>query len=277
MRDYNRFINSLLENPLLRSSEIVEEFITKSQNDFHIIKLKYKRLEKKVMMKDFQSLTGELDATFYQDKYNLSLNIPKIIEKKRNLYLNLNIAIKDIINEFEIIESKMNNLSQAFHDLSNEYKNNNENIELFENFGNFCKNLSNIYSQEKNIFKIDIKEFFKYLRLELEEVDKLFNECKYAKINFEGYENNLSSYEKNKKNINEDMFKFELQQKQIEKLNAKRICCFLQNRACDEYERIKTAHQNRIKKIFEKIGSNIDEEFQKEYNNLIKLINSFGK
>ena len=121
MRDYNRFINSLLENPLLRSSEIVEEFITKSQNDFHIIKLKYKRLEKKIMMKDFQSLTGELDATFYQDKYNLSLNIPKIIEKKRNLYLNLNIAIKDIINEFEIIESKMNNLSQVFHDLSNEY------------------------------------------------------------------------------------------------------------------------------------------------------------
>ena len=83
MRDYNRFINSILENPLLRSSEIIEEFLTKSQNDFHVIKLKYKKLEKKVMMKDFLSLTGELDATFYQDKYNLSLNIPKIIEKKK--------------------------------------------------------------------------------------------------------------------------------------------------------------------------------------------------
>jgi len=41
MRDYNRFINSVLENPLLRSSEIIEEFITKNQNDFHVIKLKY--------------------------------------------------------------------------------------------------------------------------------------------------------------------------------------------------------------------------------------------
>ena len=272
MRDYNRFINSLIENPLLRSSEIVEEFITKSQNDFHIIKLKYKRLEKKVMMKDFLSLTGELDATFYQDKYKLLLNLPKIIDKKRNLYLNLNTAIKDIINEIEIIVSKMNNLSQAFNDLSNEYKNNNETIELLENCGNFCKNLSNIYSQEKNFFKIDIKEFFKYLRLELEEIDKLFNECKYAKINFEGYENNLSSYEQNNKNINEDMFKFELQQKQIEKLNAKRICCFLQNRACDEYERLNIAQQNRIKKTFGKIFSNMAKIIQKEYDNLIKLI-----
>ncbi len=64
MRDYNRFLNSVLENPLLRSSDIVEEFITKNQNDFHIIKLKYKNIQQKVMMKDFLSLTGELDATY---------------------------------------------------------------------------------------------------------------------------------------------------------------------------------------------------------------------
>ena len=83
MRDYNRFVNAALENPLLRSSEILEEFISKNQNDFHVIKLKYKNLQKKIMMKDFISLTGELDATFYQEKYNLSINIPKIIEKKK--------------------------------------------------------------------------------------------------------------------------------------------------------------------------------------------------
>jgi len=277
MRDYNRFMNSILENPLLRSSQIVEEFITKNQNDFHIIKLKYKKLEKKVKMKDFLSLTGELDATFYQEKHNLSLNIPKLIDKKRNLYLNLNNALKEIINEFEIIDTKMNNLSEAFHDLSNEYKNNFENIELLEDFGNFCKNLSNIYSQEKKFFKIDVKEFFKYLRLELDEVDKLFNEYKYAKINFEGYENVLSSYEKNQSNTNEELFKFELKKKQIEKQNAKRICCFLQNRACDEYKRVLETHKNRIKKVFYKEDSNIIQLLQKEYENLSKLINNFQK
>ena len=275
MRDYNRFINSILENPLLRSSEIIEEFLTKSQNDFHVIKLKYKKLEKKVMMKDFLSLTGELDATFYQDKYNLSLNIPKIIEKKRNLYLNLNNALKEVIYEFEVIDKKMNNLSEAFHDLSNEYKNNYENIELFENFGNYCKILSNFYAQEKHFFKIDVKEFFKYLRLEIEEVDKLFKEYKYAKINFEGCESNLIYYEKNKLINNEEMFKFELQKKQIEKQNAKRICCFLQNRACDEYNRIIQAHKDRIKNTFGKEASNIIDIFQKEYDNLLKLMNSF--
>ena len=184
MRDYNRFINSILENPLLRSSEIVEDFITKDTKDFHVIKLKYKNLVQKINMKDFLSLTGELDASFYQDKLSLSLNIPKLIEKKKNLYLNLNNALKEVINEFNNIETKMHNLSEAFYDLFNEYKNNFENIESFENFGNFCKNLSSLYSQEQKFFNKDIKEFFKYIRLELDEVSKLFNELKYAKINF---------------------------------------------------------------------------------------------
>ena len=144
MRDYNRFINSILENPLLRSSEIVEDFITKNTKDFHVIKLKYKNLVQKVNMKDFLSITGELDASFYQDKCSLSSNIPKLIEKKKNLYLNLNNALKEVINEFNNIETKMHNLSEAFYDLFNEYKNNFENIETFENLGNFCKNLSTL-------------------------------------------------------------------------------------------------------------------------------------
>ena len=252
MRDYNRFINSVLENPLLRSSEIIEEFITKNQNDFHVIKLKYKKLEKKVLMIEFQNLSGELDATFYQEKYNLSLNIPKIIE------------------------NKMHNLSEAFFDLSNEYKNNFENIELLENLGNLCKNMSNIYSRDKKFFKIDVKEFFKYIRLELDEVDKLFSDYKYAKINFEGCENNIITLKKNKMENNEEYYQFELKQKQSEKDNAKRVCCFLQNRACDEYQRILDLHKNRFKKVFGSLCPDLNETYKKEYENMIKLINNFN-
>ena len=275
MRDYNRFVNSVLENPLLRSSQIVEEFITKSQEDFQVLKLKYKKLEKKIMLKDFLSLTGELDATFYQDKYNLSLNIPKAIDKKRNLFINLNNALKEVIYAYETIDIKMNNLAETFLNISNEYKNNFEKIELFENFGNFCKNLSNIYLEEKTFFKIEVKEFFKYLRLELDEINELFNKSKYAKIIFEGYENKLNSYEKNKFIINQEIYKCELQKRQLEAGDGKRIYCFLQNRACDEYQRLIEEQNARIKKAFGKAGSNIMEKFKIEYDKLLNLINNF--
>ena len=97
MRDYARFINAVLENPLLRSSEIVEEFITKEQNEFNILKLKYKNLKQVVETKNFVTLSGELDATFYQKNFTLSNKYQKIIEKKKALLIKLNNSIKDVI------------------------------------------------------------------------------------------------------------------------------------------------------------------------------------
>ena len=122
MRDYVRFINAILENPLLRSSDIVEEFITKEQNEFNILKLKYKNLQKIVKMENFTSLNGELDATFYQKNFNLSLKYQKIIEKKRALFMNLNNSIKEVVNQLEIVNTKINNLAEIFQDISILYK-----------------------------------------------------------------------------------------------------------------------------------------------------------
>ena len=276
MRDYNRFINAILENPLLRSSEIVEEFITKDQNEFNILKLKYKNTKKVVEMKNFISMDGELDATFYQNNFKLTLKYQEIIEKKRNLLVNLNNSIKDVVYQLENINSKINNLAQIFSDLSLLYKSNDENINIFSNFNEYCNSLSNIYNVEKQFLKIDVKEFFKYLRLELDEVNKLFSDYKYAKINFEGCENKIITHKKAKSEIGEEYYQFQLKQKEKEKDDAKRICCFLQNKACDEYQRILQAHKNRIKKLFSVLCPNINETYQKEYENLIKLINNFS-
>jgi hypothetical protein len=276
MRDYVRFINAILENPLLRSSDIVEEFITKEQNEFNILKLKYKNLQKIVKMENFTSLNGELDATFYQKNFNLSLKYQKIIEKKRALFMNLNNSIKEVVNQLEIVNTKINNLAEIFQDISILYKSNEENIEYFSSFSEYCKSLSNLYTSEKSFLKYDVKEFFKYIRLELDEVDKLFSDYKYAKINFEGCENNIISHKQNKLINNQELYQFELDQKQKEKNNAKRICCFLQNKACDEYQRILELHKNRAKIIFSKISPNIIETYKKEFENLVKLINSFS-
>ena len=276
MRDYKRFVNAILENPLLRSSEIVEEFITKEQNEFSILKLKYKNIKKLVEMKNFISLNGELDATFYQNNFKLSLKYQKLIEKKRSLLMSLNNSIKDVVNQLENINIKMNNLSELFQDLSLLYKNNDENIDFFSTFGDYFKSLSNIYNFEKSFLQIDIKEFFKYMRLELDEVDKLFSDYKYAKIDFEGCENNIITLKKNKLENNEEYYQFELKQKQSQKDKAKRVCCFLQNRACDEYQRILELHKTRIKKVFGSLCPNINETYKKEYENMIKLINNFN-
>ena len=68
--------------------------------------------------------------------------------------------------------------------------------------------------------------------------------------------------------------KLNYKKKKVEKDNAKRICCFLQNRACDEYKRMVETHENRIKRKFRDLKDTIIETYQKEYDNILQLINN---
>lgn len=276
MRDYNRFFNAILENPLLRSSEIVEEFLTKNVNDFHIIKLKYKRIQKITQMSDFHSLTGELDTTYYQENLKLLLNINKEISAKNTLFNNLNVALKEVTTQLDILNTKMKNLSNIFFDINNEYNKTKGDFKIFESLGNFSKILSDIYTKQKTMLEINIKEFFKYMNLELEEINKLHTNYIYAKKSSENYDIEIEKYSKeNKMAGDEEYYLFALKRKQAEVSTAKRVCNFLQNCFCDEYKRIMETHSQRIKRQFSENKANNIGIFQKEYDNLIQLINSF--
>ena len=86
MRDFGRFFNSVLENPLLRSNEVVEDFLTKNPEVFHFTKVKYKNYSKLVNLCDFHTLNGEIDITFYSERLNTN-NILENIDHKRKILI----------------------------------------------------------------------------------------------------------------------------------------------------------------------------------------------
>ena len=52
----------------------------------------------------------------------------------------------DMLLEKEQFNTKINNLAEIFQDISILYKSNEENIEYFSSFSEYCKSLSNLYS-----------------------------------------------------------------------------------------------------------------------------------
>lgn len=277
MRDFNRFINSVLENPLLRSNELVEQFLTKNSEEFHIIKLKYKNLTKLVSMNEFYSITGDLDVTFYPDEFHSSSKILENVEKKRNILKEINLTMKNALSCIENLNKYFANLSKLFRDLEKEYQDKNNQFEALDNIGKFFQNISNFYLQKKNILDIEIREFFKYINMELNEIKNMCNDSKYAKINYEKCENNLNNFKNDKNNVNKssEMFKYELQQKQIQKSVAKRACNLLRNRTFEEFQRIMNLHGLRIKNYFSKEGRIISDTLKEEYSFSMKILNNF--
>lgn len=276
MRDFNRFINSVLENPLLRSNELVEQFMTKNPDEFHIIKLKYKNLSKIVSMTDFHSLTGDLDITYYNDESRSSPEILKNIDKKRNILKDINYTMKNVINSMDNLNKYLDTLSSLFFDLEKEYQTKDKKFNEIYNLGKLFKNLSTFYFEKKNLYDFKIREFFKYLNLELKEIKNLCNDSKYAKINLEKCKNAINNFHYDKTtHKSKDAFNYELYKKQEDKNRATRTYNFLRNRVYEEFHRIMGLHYIRFKKYFSQVGAIIAELFKKEYSSSMQIINSF--
>ena len=267
MRDFNRFMNAILENQLLRSSELVEQFLTKTPEEFHVIKLKYKNVPKVVNMKDFPSLTGELDLTNYKDKFHSSEYILQNIEKKRNILKDINTNLKNATTCMENLNKYMTNLSVLFLDLKKEYENQDNKFASLDNIGRFCKNISSFYNEKKVFWETKIREFFKYINLELKEVKDLCNQSKYAKINLKKCENGIINYKSDKNNNLKAtaVFNYELQKKQIEKQDAQKTCNFLINKTFEELQKIIYLHNTRFKNYLLNEGKKLSDIISNEF------------
>ena len=277
MRDCNRFINAILENKLLRSCELVEFFLTKNPEDFHVIKLRYKNLPT-LAIKDYHSLTGNLDLTYYNDNYHSpEFNLQKI-ERKRNILKEINTNLKNAISCMDNLNKYMENLSKLFFDLEKEYKSKDYTFDSLETLARLCKNLSCFCIDKKNFWDFKIREFFKYINLELKEIKNLCNDSKYAKINLEKCENCIINFQndKNNKFKSQEILNYELQKKQIEKNTAQRTSYLLRNKTFEELQRIMNVHYNRFKIYFSQTGGIISNINTNEYNSSMQIINSFN-
>ena len=276
MRDFNRFFNSILENPLLRSNEVIEDFLTKNQELFHFIKLKYKSFSKLVNLNDFRTLSGELDITFYSGQLSPN-HILENIDNKTKILKEINTNLKNAISCMDNLNKYLDTLSKLFFNLKNEYQYKQNKFDSFDTLGRFCKNTSNFYTDKKIILEEKIREFFKYINSELKELKNLCNDSQYAKINLEKQENILINLEKSKTtNLkNEALYNYEFQKKKIEKNLAQRTCNFLRNRAFEEFERIINTHYHRTEKYFYNLGKDILDNIQKEYSTSSQIIKCF--
>ena len=276
MRDFNRFFNSILENPLLRSNEVIEDFLTKNQELFHFIKLKYKSFSKLVNLNDFRTLNGELDITFYSGQLSPN-HILENIDNKTKILKEINTNLKNAISCMDNLNKYLDTLSKLFFNLKNGYQYKQNKFDSFDTLGRFCKNTSNFYTDKKIILEEKIREFFKYINSELKELKNLCNDSQYAKINLEKQENILINLEKSKTTNfkNEALYNYEFQKKKIEKNLAQRTCNFLRNRAFEEFERIINTHYHRIEKYFYNLGKDILDIIQKEYSTSSQIIKCF--
>ena len=303
MRTLEKFLNYALKNPVLKSSQILYEFISIEKDaDFQKKKKEYEKIKPSTNINDFQMPNGSANVQLSSKKMILFENIKDNINLNETLLTKLNDNLKALKLQLDNLCTKVDEIVQNWDDLrqnSVKYFDGDEIAKTYEYMHNLFKNWSDCLKSHGNLIHIDIREHFKYTK----------NNFRSMKDLVTLVETNRNTYNKNERSLmnkKEELFKkgdtnkWELNSddknisgnlisdkpnaliKILPKdtnnvINMKKSYGFYLNRIIEEYERFREINSDLHKKIMIRTCIKLIEiygDYQKAITDIMNFFNN---
>ena len=270
-RFLKNFLQSCVNHPLLRHSEILFCFLSMSKKEeFEPKKQEYNKKVSPFFVKNVKSLTGEVKTkvspeleTYFINTRDHSNYIVENLQKVTKAY-------KSITVLFDEVKNKMNEVSKIWEDLyilSQKYYEKIETVESFRVLSEMMKDWGNIQKIQSELININLREFFRYIKNEYKSFVDMTNHVENSKSTYNKYAKNLiikkenlfktgdiSKWDLNKKDnfdnfhLTQDKdyaFRVMLPKETMTVENLKQFYGFYLNSCVAEYERLKELNANR--------------------------------
>ena len=190
VRFLERFFNAILRRKILRTSKIIEEFLTTDEKIFETYR---KIMSEKVFkfttnMDNFKSTKESLKFDFQKEQIYLPDKFIKKMEPTRTLYNNLESALNQVTTDFYNLNKHMKELGEIYGKLNKTAKDTEQNEStklVYEKLKGIFTDISNSYLKHAEFFEKDFREHFHYINMELNEMNNLFNQYNKKKNEFE--------------------------------------------------------------------------------------------
>ena len=191
-RYLNRFLESICQKKILRTSPITLEFLELSTLDFATYrkKLETNKFFCQYNMENYVTMKGSLDVNFTYEQVNEPDKIYKKIEATQSIYKNLNLAMRKIIADLNNLGKHMLQASNAFSALSNYSKDSQQSpllITCFEKLKDIFSQWSASYDKQKFFLDHNFREFFDYMNLQVQALSELQKQHIRIKTDYEKY------------------------------------------------------------------------------------------
>ena len=183
------FINYIINNDILLSSQIFQDFISLSYAQFKHSKAAFDLVTPIKKLSDIISYDGNLDIAVLPEIDKKAYEINNEIMKKVGIYNKLNLCLKETIDLIYQLKQKYLNLSNIFDELSHFdtksdiIKNHKTNYTFTKLKGTFI-NSANEYEKKMNYFEVYIRRFFKYIKNEINEFNYMYKDYNEARKTF---------------------------------------------------------------------------------------------
>ena len=185
-RYVQKFFDSIIRRKILRTSSILQEFLTNDQ--FEGYKKSMKEFKLAPNMENFKSNKESLKFDFKEEQLNLPQKYLKKIELPKSLYNNLGTVLSNIANDFQFLNKHFKEASEIFAKLYKSSKDTDQNeytIKVIEKLKVIFNDCATSYSKQSDFFEKDMKEFFNYINMELNEMNTIYNQFMKKKNEYE--------------------------------------------------------------------------------------------
>jgi hypothetical protein len=203
-RTLEKFLNLLIQDPNIKSSKILYDFISIEQdNQFNDAKKSYNNYKPPQQLKDYQTATGKIDIKVDEGTEIYYQNIKDQTELNQELLSKLNKQLKLLNNEMNMVVTRLTEVAKCCEELFNHSVKfeQSDNIKIsYYQLNEMFKQWSEALKKQNQIMFMNIREHFKFSKNIFKSMKELINSA----------DNYKQIYNKAKKNLiskKEDLFK----------------------------------------------------------------------
>ena len=194
-RNLEKFLNLLMEDPVIRVSQLLYDFLSIEEEDKFADKKKYYNNFKLPMyLRDYKSPTGKLDITINEEREIYYQNLKDNTELNQELLTKLNKNIKLLNGEITAVVNRMDEISKNCEELflnSVKYSDDKDIKISYYQLNDLFKHWSNALKKNSTIINVNIREYFKYTKNIFRSMKELLNVVDNYKQNYYKSKRNL--------------------------------------------------------------------------------------
>ena len=199
-RTLEKFLNLLLQDPNIKSSKILYDFISIEQdNQFNDAKKSYNNYKPPQQLKDYQTVTGKIDIKVDEGNEIYYQNIKNQTELNQELLSKLNKQLKLLNNEMNMVVTRLAEVAKCCEELFNhsvKFEQSDDIKISYYQLNEMFKQWSEALKKQNQIMFMNIREHFKFSKNIFKSMKDLINSAdNYKQIYTKAKKNLISKKE----------------------------------------------------------------------------------
>ena len=304
MRSIEKFMDGILEHPLMRNSEIIKDFLSLTNPKEYNKKVdKYNKIKKApTFVRQIKTLTGEVNIEVNNEKEAYFEKIKNYSKDNYLLLQKITKGYKSIMNIMQQLSNKMKDISKIWKqvlDISIKNSDGHNTAETFNIMSKLMEDWSEVQISQMKVINVNIREYFRYVKNQFNGLKEMSERVQNSKTTYLKFKEKLlkqkeTLYEKqdpsqwqlkeedrqNVMNIvkNKDLaFSKMLPQDTIKMEELKNFYGCMLNSAIGEYERIRRINAKRHKEYTTKFVRELSKELTTLHMSLVDRLSEFNE